>query len=115
MTDNISMNIFGKAVSWNGKTFATYFTKLHNNKTDEDVAFNVKFRQECDQPPLADCPCTIEVPRAKMNLQERIIVDKDTEAPAMNADGSVKISRNIWVSEWKYLAPFVDHSLDDFE
>ena len=23
MTDNISMNIFGKAVSWNGKTFAT--------------------------------------------------------------------------------------------
>ena len=50
-----------------------------------------------------------------MNLQERIIVDKDTEAPAMNADGSVKISRNIWISEWKYLAPFVDHSLDDYE
>lgn len=111
----MQINVFGKAVSWNGKTFASYFTRLRNSKTGEEKTFNVKFRQECGQPDLKDCPCIIEVPREKINLQEKIIMDKETDTPIVDENGQVKISRNIWVSDYQYICPFVDHSLDDYE
>lgn len=111
----MQINVFGKAVSWNGKTFASYFTRLRNSKTGEEKTFNVKFRQDCDQPELKNCPCIIEVPREKMNLQEKIIMDKESGLPFVDENGQVKISRNIWISAWDYIGPFIDHSLDDYE
>lgn len=108
----MEMNIFGKSVSWQGKTFSTYFTKLVNNATGEIRTFNVKFRQECDQPDIHECPCIIEVPREKMNLQESPIIDRDTKEPVLDDEGNVKISRTIWVSGWEMKGPFIDHALD---
>lgn len=109
------MNIFGKSVNYEGRNFASYFTRLTNKKTGEVQTFNVKFRQDADQPDLIDCPCVISVPREKMNLQEKPIKDKDTGEFVVDEDGDVKISRNIWISQWEMVGPFIDHSLDDFE
>ena len=111
----MQMNIFGKQVSHEGRTFATYFTRLTNTKTGETKSFNVKFRQEASQPDIFDCPCIIEVPREKMNLQEKVIYDKETDLPVTDEDGNVKISNNIWISQWSMVGPYVDHALDDYE
>ena len=111
----MQMNVFGKQVNHEGRTFTTYFTKLTNKNTGESRSFNVKFRQEAGQPDIFDCPCTIEVPREKMNYQEKVIYDKETGEPVSDEDGNVKISNNIWISKWSMIGPFVDHSLDDFE
>lgn len=111
----MQMNIFGKLVSHEGRSFATYFTRLTNKNTGETRSFNVKFRQEAGQPDISDCPCIIEVPREKMNYQEKVIYDKETGDPVVDEAGGVKISNNIWVSKWSMIGPFVDHSLDDYE
>lgn len=111
----MNLTIFGKSVTYEGRTFASYFTKLTNKKTGEQKTFNVKFRQSCDQPDLFDCPCIIEVPREKMNQQEKAIIDKETGFPLVDENGEVKISRTIWVTEWSMVGPFIDHSLDDYE
>ena len=111
----MQMNIFGKTVSYEGRSFTSYFTKLTNKNTGEIKTFNVKFRQEANQPDIFDCPCTIEVPREKMNLQEKAIMDKESGLPLVDENGEVKISRNIWVSQWSMVGPFIDHSLDDYE
>jgi len=111
----MKMNLFAKNVSWNGKTFPSYFTKLTNKTTNAEHTFNVKFRQTCEGPDSKDCPCIIEVPKGKGNVTEKPIIDKDTDMPLVDANGEVKISRTIWVSEWNMVGPFVDHSLDDYE
>ena len=111
----MQLNIFGKTVNYEGRSFTTYFTRLTNKTTGETKSFNVKFRQEASQPDIFDCPCIIEVPREKMNLQEKPIQDKDTGDYVTDEAGDVKISRNIWISKWEMVGPFVDHSLDDFE
>ena len=112
----MEINIFGKLIVQQGKApFEAYSTRLHNKATDTDDYFKVKFRRNCEGPSIDDCPCVIEVPREKMNSQEKIIVDKETKMPLVDENGQVKISRTIWISDWTYLRPFVDHSLDDYE
>lgn len=110
----MDLNIFGKAVSYEGRTFNTYFTKLTNMRTGEEKTFNVKFRQSASQPDLSDCPCIIRVSREKINLQEKPIKDKDGDI-VFDENGEVKMSRNIWVSAWEMVGPFIDHALDDYE
>lgn len=104
----MKLNIFGKERSTNeGRKFMTYFTRLTNKSTGETKTFSVKFRQDCDAPSLSDCPCVIDVPREKINLSEKPVYDKET-------GDVVFYTRDIWVSFWKMVGPFVDHSLDDW-
>lgn len=109
------MNIFGKERIADGRKFNTYFTRLVNSRTGETKTFNVKFRQSCGEPDMNLCPCIIDVPDEKRNLSEKVIFKKDSNEPLYNDDGSIKVSRTIWISEWFMVGPYVDHSLDDWE
>ena len=111
----MKLNIFGKEMSYQGKRFNTYFTRLTNTATGETKSFNVKFRQSCGEPEMNECPCIIEVPREKLNLTEKVIYDKETEEPVYDEEGNLKHSRVIWISQWSMVGPFIDHSLDDWE
>lgn len=109
------MIIFGKERMAEGRKFDAYFTRLTNSKTGEIKVFNVKFRQCCGNPDISFCPCIIDVPDEKRNLSEKAMFKKDSGEPLYNGDGSIKVSRTIWISEWVMVGPYVDHSLDDWE
>ena len=85
-------------------------------KDGTKLGVSIKFRQECGQPDLKDCPCVVEIAKDKANLEIRQIKDQETgEYVYDETTGEIKEGRTLWVSDWKMIGPYVDNSLDDFE
>ena len=112
----MKLNIFGKkGTSKDGRAFPIYLSTL-TKKDGSEIKVSVKFRQDAKQPELSECPCIIEVDKKNANLTVKDIKDPETgEYLYDEASGEVKTSKTLWVSAWKMVGPYVDHSLDDFE
>lgn len=104
----MNLTVFGKKKQTKeGKSFTAFVAKM--TKLDGSVlTASVKFREECGQPKLEECPCNIIVNKEDANLAERTYTRADT--------GEEAVSYTLWVSKWERSSePYVDHSLDDFE
>lgn len=89
-----------------GKTFYSYLsTLIRKDGTKQTVS--VKFRDEAGNPKPEKCPMNIKFDRCCANMATKEYIRED--------NGEVATSFTLWVSAWEPGAPFVDHSLDDFE
>lgn len=95
-----------KRTTAEGKTFYNYLSRL-TRKDGTELLVRVKFREDAGHPRPEQCPMNIAFPKTAANLNCRHFPDKVT--------GEVKDTYTLWVSEWKPGAPYVDHSMDDFE
>ena len=111
----MKINIFGKSIEFQGKKFAAYTARLTNKNTGEEITVTVKFRQDCGGPDLKACPCIIEFPKQAANLAIKDLKDPDGMPLVNEATGEEKKSKTLWISDWKMVGPYIDHSLDDFE
>lgn len=103
----MNLAIFAKKrTTKEGKTFYSYLSTM-TKKDGSDLTVTVKFRDECGSPKPENCPVNIIVDKEHANLSSRDYVREDT--------GETVKSYILWVSAWEMGAPFVDHSLDDFE
>ena len=103
----MNLAIFAKKrTTKEGKTFYSYLSTM-TKKDGSDLTVTVKFRDECGSPKPENCPVNIIVDKEHANLSSRDFVREDT--------GETVKSYTLWVSAWEMGAPFVDHSLDDFE
>lgn len=91
------------------KNFYVYSTKIKNKTTEEEEFFNVKFREECGNPPGSKCPLNIIVEKDDVNITKK--TRKYTTKDGVEKEIEEK---TIWVSAWKEGEPFVDHSTDDY-
>lgn len=100
MANTITLNIFAKVKNVAGKPpFTVYFTTLKEG----EPAVRVKFRQECEI--LKNTPAVIEVEKGKCNLVSETYIDKD---------GATAQSKTLWISAYKYVGEYVDHSMDEY-
>lgn len=107
MNETMNITVFGKKkTTKEGKNFTAYVAQL--NKLDgSTITAAVKFREECGQPKLEECPCNIIVEKHNANLAKRTYTRDDT--------GEDAISYTLWVSKWeRSKEKYVDHSLDEF-
>ena len=95
-----------KRTTSEGKTFFSYLSTL-TRKDGTTQTVSVKFRDERGNPKPEKCPMNIKFEKSAANLTTREFTREDT--------GETCISYTLWVSRWEQGAPFVDHSLDDFE
>lgn len=89
-----------------GKTFYSYLSTL-NKKDGTKQTVSVKFRDDAGNPKPENCPMNIKFDRSSANLATREFNREDT--------GEIGVSYTLWVTRWEPGAPFIDHSLDDFE
>jgi hypothetical protein len=91
------------------RTFNSYFTKLVDTTTGEELTVQVKFREECGEP--KNCPCNIIIDKKDVNLsiKDKTYTDEKTQEEKQTTE------RTLWVSAWKEGSPYVDHSMDNFE
>lgn len=102
----MELAIFAKRVVKNdGKIFYRYISQLSRKSTGEAVSVTVKFRDNKEPNPEL-CPMNIIVDKCNANLSERHYSSED---------GTEGVGHTLWVSAWEQGAPYVDHSLDDFE
>lgn len=95
-----------KRTGKDGKSFFSYLATLpRKDGTKQTVA--VKFRDDAGNPKPEKCPMNIKIERNCANIATSEYVREDT--------GEVGVSYTMWVSAWAPGAPFVDHSLDDFD
>ena len=103
----MEITIYAKKRTTNeGKSFFSYLSIL-TRKDGTKQTVSVKFRDECGSPKPEKCPMNIKFDKGNANMTTREFTREDT--------GEVVKSYTLWVSEWEQGAPFVDHSLDDFE
>lgn len=104
----MEVTIFGKKkTTGEGKSFAAFIAKL-TKKDGSSVTASVRFREDCGQPKLEECPLNIEFDKKTANLATRTYTREDT--------GEDATSYTLWISAWKRSANvYVDHSLDEFE
>ena len=95
-----------KRTTADGKTFYSYLSTL-TRKDGTKQTVSVKFRDDAGNPKPENCPMNIKFDRGAANMVTRDFTREDT--------GETGISYTLWVSRWEHGAPFVDHSLDDFE
>ncbi len=95
-----------KRTTKEGKKFYNYIGTLKKKDGSEDTVA-VKFREECGAPDPKSCPCNILVNKGDANISSRDFTREDT--------GEVIVIKTLWVNAWKQGAPYVDHSLDDYE
>lgn len=95
-----------KRTTAEGKSFFSYLSAL-TRKDGTKQTVSVKFRDECGNPKPENCPMNVKFDRGAANMATKEFVREDT--------GEVGTSYTLWVSAWEPGAPFVDHSLDDFE
>ena len=95
-----------KRTTKEGKTFYNYLSTMTKND-GTDLTVSVKFRDDCGAPNPANCPVYIKVEKENANLSSKDYTREDT--------GETVKSWTLWVSAWELGAPFIDHSLDDFE
>lgn len=105
----MNLTIFGKKKSTKeGKAFTAYVVRM-KKKDGSFLTASAKFREECGQPKLEECPINIIVEKDDANLAERIYV-KDEKT------GEEATAYTLWISKWKRSPEaYVDHSLDEFE
>ena len=109
MNETMNVTVFGKKkTTKEGKNFTAYVAQL--NKVDgSTITASVKFREECGQPKLEECPINIIVEKEDANLAERNYV-KDERT------GEEATAYTLRISKWKRSPEaYVDHSLDEFE
>lgn len=113
MSDNknaMEITIYAKKKqTTEGKTFTAFLAKL-NKKDGSTVTASVKFREDCGQPKLEECPMNIIIEDKKRdaNMSTRTYTREDT--------GEDATSYTLWINAWKRSANvYEDHSLDDFE
>lgn len=104
----MEITIYGKKKqTQDGKSFAAFITRL-TRKDGSSITASVKFREDCGQPKLEECPVNIIFDKGKANLSDRTYTREDTGEDAK--------SYTLWINEWERSKnKFVDHSLDDFE
>lgn len=103
----MEITIYAKKRTTNeGKTFFSYLSTL-TRKDGTKQTVSVKFRDDAGNPKPENCPMNIKFDRGSANIATREFVRDDT--------GDVGTSFTLWVSAWEPGAPFVDHSLDDYE
>lgn len=95
-----------KRTTKEGKTFFSYLSTL-TRKDGTKQTVSVKFRDDAGNPKPENCPMNIKFDRGAANMTARAFTREDT--------GETGFSYTLWVSRWEQGAPFVDHSLDDFE
>jgi len=95
-----------KRTTTDGKTFFSYLSTL-TRKNGEKQTVSVKFRDEAGSPKPEKCPMNIKFDKGDANMATREFTREDT--------GEIGLSYTLWISRWEQGAPFVDHSLDDFE
>jgi hypothetical protein len=95
-----------KRTTADGKTFFSYLSTL-TRKDGTKQTVSVKFRDEAGNPKPENCPMNIKFEKGSANMATREFIREDT--------GETGLSYTLWVSRWEPGAPFVDHSLDDFE
>lgn len=89
-----------------GKIFYSYLTTM-TKKDGTELTVSLKFRDECGSPKPDNCPLNIIVEKSDANL-----VSKDFTREETGETGKLY---TLWISKWVEGAPYVDHSLDDFE
>lgn len=91
------------------RAFNSYFTRLVDTTTGEELTVQVKFREECGEP--KNCPCNILIDKKDVNLviKDKTYTDEKTQEEKQTTE------RTLWVSAWKEGSPYVDHSMDNFE
>ena len=112
----MQLNIFcKKGTTAEGRYFPIYLSTIVK-RDGTQTSVNVKFRESCGKPDPEDCPCTIEVDKENANLVTRpIIVEEDgVKVVLTNDDGEPKMRNTLWVSEWRMIGRYIDHSLDDY-
>lgn len=95
-----------KRTTTEGKTFFSYLSTL-TRKDGTKQTVSVKFREDAGKPKPENCPMNIKFEKGAANMATKEFTREDT--------GEIGLSYTLWVSEWEPGAPFVDHSLDDFE
>lgn len=95
-----------KRTTTEGKTFFSYLSTL-TRKDGGKQTVAVKFRDDAGNPKPENCPMNIKFDKGSANLATSEFTREDT--------GEIATSYTLWVSKWEPGAPFVDHSLDDFE
>lgn len=94
-----------KRTSQDGRKFVSYLTTLTDRETGESITASVKFREDCGSPDAGSCPSIIEVPKGQCNINAKRYT---------NSQGEEGIGYTLWISEWKYLGAYEDHSMDRF-
>lgn len=89
-----------------GKTFYSYLSTL-TRKDGTKQTVSVKFRDVAGNPKPELCPMNIKFDKCYANMATKEFIREDS--------GEVSTSYTLWVPAWELGAPFVDHSLDDFE
>ena len=89
-----------------GKSFFSYLSTL-TRKDGTKQTVSVKFRDEAGYPKPEKCPMNIKFDKRNANMATKEFTREDT--------GELATSYTLWVSAWEQGAPFIDHSLDDFE
>lgn len=110
----MQLSIFGKNIEFEGKKFPAFTGRLRKKNGDE-LTVTVKFRQDCGAPDLKSCPCIIEFPKTAANLVIKELKGEDGIPLVNEATGEIKKSKTLWISDWRLVGPYIDHSLDDFE
>ena len=103
----MEFSIFAKRrESEDGKKFTSFFGRI-KKKDGTEISTTVHFRDTCPLPKPESCPMNIIVDKADANLSTKTYVADES--------GEVRVAYHLWVNKWAEGAPFVDHSLDDFE
>ena len=104
----MNLTIFGKKKQTKeGKSFTAFVARM-TKKDGSTITASVKFREDCGQPKLEECPINIIVDKVNANLVDRTYTRADT--------GEEAVSYTLWISAWeRSKEKYVDHSLDDFE
>lgn len=88
-----------------GRMFTKYVTRL-TKKDGTTIPAQVKIPED-KRPYPAECPMNIIIEKGKANLSEKHYVHEGT--------GEMRSRYELWVSDYTKGAPYVDHSLDDFD
>jgi len=103
----MEITIYAKKRNGNdGKSFYSYLATLPR-KDGTKQTVSVKFRDDAGNPKPERCPMNIKFDRNAANMVTKEFIREDT--------GEVGTGYTLWVSAWEPGAPFVDHSLDDFD
>lgn len=103
----MEITIFAKKrTASDGKSFYSYLSTL-TRKDGTKQTVSVKFRDGAGNPKPENCPMNIKFDKSEANMTAKAFTREDS--------GETGFSYTLWVSRWEQGAPFVDHSLDDFE
>lgn len=111
----MKLNVFKKiGKSQDGREFPIFLSTLVK-KDGTELKVSVKFRQDAQQLDAKKCPCVIDVDKKTASLSVKPIRDDNGDPIVDEKTGDFKNSKTLWVTDWTFIGPYEDHSLDDFE